>query len=166
MVFIARVPVIQNSFLRHNSVNNTTAEAGQVVYLSGDQQVSVVSGTGNTPYGFLLQKIKAEISGMPAGYRTAADHGSSDAFTGDPVGVAHLGIYDTTQYVLDAGETTFTAGELLYADAASNKGKVVNGASGDVAQEGGSDKVVAIVQNSLSASAITAGAALRIKLLI
>lgn len=161
MVFIPRDPVVQNQFLKHDSASGV-AVAGEIVYLSGDQTVAPVSGTGNEPYGFLLQAVKTEISGLPTGYRTPADLGSSDAFVGDPVGVAHLGIYDTTAYVLDANKTTFTAGEKLYADVTT--AKLVNGTTGSVA--GAGSPAVAIAQNSLSAAAVTAGALLRVKLLI
>ena len=167
MVFIPRDPVMQNQFCTHDSSQGTTASAGQVIYLSGNQLVAVVSGTGNEPYGFLLQSVKSEISGMPAGWRTPADMGSSDAFTGDPVGVAHEGLYDTTQYVLDSAKSTITAGEMLYADVAT--AKLVNGTNGSDGSSGvagSGSPAIAVAQNSLSASAITAGTLLRVKLLI
>ena len=111
MVFIPRDPVVQNSFLVFDTANGqTTATAGAVVSLSGDELVEVVSGTGTFPYGFLMQGVKAESAAHPTGFRLPGDLGSSDAFTGDPVAVAHLGVYDTTHY--ETAET-YTAGTNL-----------------------------------------------------
>jgi hypothetical protein len=156
MVFIPRDPVMQNQFLVHDSSKGTTATAGAVVSLSASEKVEVVSGTNTVPYGFLMQNVKAESSAHPTGFRLPGDLGSSDAFTGDPVGVAHLGLYDTTFY--DTAEV-YVAGALLGVTA---EGKVTNNGSGnDVATAN-----VAVAQNSLDATAVAAGQSLRIKLLI
>lgn len=155
MVFIPRDPVMQNQFLVHDSDKGSTATAGAVVSLSASEKVEVVSGTNTTPYGFLMQNVKAESSAHPTGFRLPGDLGSSDAFTGDPVGVAHLGLYDTTFY--DTADT-FTAGDALYSDDA---GKVtVNAGSGALAVQ------VATAQNTLDSTQVAAGENLRIKLLI
>lgn len=156
MVFIPRDPVSQNQFLTHDSTWENTATAGAVVALTGDELVAPVSGTTYDPYGFLMQNVKTESSAHPTGFRLPGDLGSSDAFTGDPVGVAHLGIYDTTHY--DTAET-YTAGAVLTVAA---DGAVTNESSG---QEVNSTQV-AIAQNSLDANAVAAGQNLRIKLLI
>ena len=156
MVFIPRDTVMQNQFLVHDSSKGTTATAGAVVSLSASEKVEVVSGTNTAPYGFLMQNVKAESSAHPTGFRLPGDLGSSDAFTGDPVGVAHLGLYDTTFY--DAAET-YTAGALL---GVTGEGKVTNNGSGnDVSATN-----VAVCQNSLDATQVAAGASLRIKILI
>jgi len=172
MVFIPRDPVVQNQFLTHDSrYGNTTATAGCVVVLTGDELVQCVSGSTSTaqghPFGFLMQNVKAESSAHPTGFRLPGDLGSSDAFTGDPVAVAHLGIYDTTYYDTTA---TYTAGDKL---GSTTAGRVTPmGGSNDVAfpSAGGFDDVmldvVAICQNSLSATQVAAGEKLRIKLLI
>ncbi len=157
MVFIPRDPVIQNQFLVHDSSQGLGTEtAGCVVFLSGDQLVACVSGSGNAPYGFLMQNVKAESSAHPTGFRLPGDLGSSDAFTGDPVAVAHLGLYDTTHY--DTAET-FTAG-----------GSLTTGANGRLTNEGAgaqtNSTVIAIAQNTLNAAAVAAGDQLRVKLLI
>lgn len=155
MVFIPRDPVVQNQFLTHDSTWDDTATAGAVVALTGDELVAPVSGTGFDPYGFLMQNVKTESSAHPTGFRLPGDLGSSDAFTGDPVGVAHLGIYDTTHY--NTG-TTYTAGVEL-----------TTGAAGVVTPTGVSEvnaDVIAIAQNSLDSTAVAAGQNLRIKLLI
>ncbi len=165
MVFIPRDPVMQNQFLTHDTGNgNTTATAGCVIVLTGDELVQCVSGTSEgEPYGFLMQNIKAESSAHPTGFRLPGDLGSSDAFTGDPVAVAHFGIYDTTYYNTD--QTSYTAGQNLSVD---SEGKVTfdqdvqNFSSFTTV---GAD-VVAVAQNSLTAAQIAAGEKLRIKLLI
>lgn len=155
MVFVPRDPVMQNQFLTHDSSKSTTLTAGAVVYLSGDELVSVVTGTNTAPYGFLMQNVKAESSAHPTGFRLPGDLGSSDAFTGDPVGVAHLGLYETTHYNT---ATTYTAGTSL-----------TTGSSGKVTPTGVSQvntTVVAVCQNTLSAAQVAAGKGLRIKLLV
>lgn len=170
MVFIPRDPVMQNQFLVHDSTKGSTATAGAVVSLSGDELVQVVTGTINQPYGFLMQNVKAESSAHPTGFRLPGDLGSSDAFTGDPVAVAHFGLYDTTHYNT---ATTYTAGNLL---------GVMTGGTGKVTPVGTSSldfddvqgvsntdtqrNIVAVCQNTLSAAAVAAGTKLRIKLLI
>lgn len=156
MVFIPRDPVVQNQFLVHDSSKGSTATAGAAVALSGDELVEVVSGSNTTPYGFLMQNVKAESSAHPTGFRLPGDLGSSDAFTGDPVAVAHLGLYDTTHY--DTTQT-YTAGNKL--QAAANGAVTPSGSGNEVNSD-----VIAIAQNSLSASAVSAGEKLRIKLLI
>jgi hypothetical protein len=161
MVFIPRDPVMQNQFLVHDSSQGDGTEtAGSVVYLSGDELVAVVSGVGNVPYGFLMQNVKAESSAHPTGFRLPGDLGSSDAFTGDPVAVAHYGIYDTTYY--DTADT-YTAGDWL---GVSDTGRVSKTNMLDIVStvSGGTD-YVAIAQNTLGATAVAAGTNLRIKLL-
>ena len=156
MVFIPRDPVVQNQFLTHDSTFSATATAGALVALTGDELVAVASGSpGGDPFGFLMQNVKAESSAHPTGFRLPGDLGSSDAFTGDPVGVAHLGIYDTTHYETS---TTYTAGDSLTTAA---DGVVTAGGVNEV-----NSTAVAIAQNSLDAAAVAAGQKLRIKLLI
>lgn len=155
MVFIPRDPVMQNQFLVHDSGAGSTATAGSVVYLSGDQLVAVVTGTNTAPYGFLMQNVKAESSAHPTGFRLPGDLGSSDAFTGDPVAVAHLGLYDTTHYNT---ATTYAAGDRLTVAAG---GRVTPTGTNEI-----NGTVVAVCQNSLSSGAVAAGQKLRIKLLI
>ncbi|MBD3260365.1 MAG: hypothetical protein GF334_01585 [Candidatus Altiarchaeales archaeon] len=156
MVFIPRDPVVQNQFLVHDSSKGTTATAGAAVSLSASEKVETVSGSNTKPYGFLMQNVKAESSAHPTGFQLPGDLGSSDAFTGDPVGVAHLGLYDTTHY--DTTQT-YTAGDQLQVAA---DGKVTPSGSGN---ELHSD-VVAVAQNTLDSNAVSAGRNLRIKLLI
>ena len=168
MVFIPRDPVVQNQFLAHDSTKGSTATAGSVVSLSGDELVQIVSGTNTYPYGFLMQNVKAESSAHPTGFRLPGDLGSSDSFTGDPVAVAHLGVYDTTHYNT---ATTYTAGDLLgVMTGGTGKVTVLGVTSLDFATKNGIDtddhNVVAVAQNTLNAAAVAAGTKLRIKLLI
>ncbi len=156
MVFIPRDPVMQNMFLVHDSSKGTTATAGAVIALSGDQLVEVVSGTNTKPYGFLMQSVQAESSAHPTGFRLPGEMGSSSAFTGDPVGVAHLGLWDSTHY--DTAET-YTAGGLLQTAA---NGTVTPSGSGQVLHA----DLVGICQNTLSSAQVAAGVKLRVKLLI
>ncbi len=163
MVFIPRDPVVQNQFLVHDSSQGDgTESAGCVVYLSDDEKVACVSGTDGEPYGFLMQNVKAESSAHPTGFRLPGDLGSSDAFTGDPVGVAHFGIYDTTYY--NTGDT-FTAGDNLKVDANGRVTVDVSPINFSTFETVGAD-VVAVAQNSLDATQVAAGEKLRIKLLI
>lgn len=159
MVFIPRDPVSQNQFLVHDtSKGDGTESAGCVVYLSGDQLVACVSGSvgsGQRPYGFLMQNVKAESSAHPTGFRLPGDLGSSDAFSGDPVAVAHLGIYDTTYYNT---ATTYTAGVNLTVAA---NGKVTPTGVNEV-----NATIVGVAQNTLNAAAVAAGEKLRVKLII
>jgi hypothetical protein len=171
MVFIPRDPVVQNSFLVHDTSNGqTVATAGAVVALSGDELVEVVSGTNTFPYGFLMQNVKAESSAHPTGFRLPGDLGSSDAFTGDPVSVAHGGLYDTTYY--DTTET-YNAGDLLGVTSAGRvtpldgSNDIVFATKNGIANaDAPTLNVVAVCQNTLNAAAVAAGSRLRIKLLI
>ncbi len=169
MTFIPRDPVSQNQFLVHDSTLGTIATAGAVVSLSASEKIQVVSGTDTHPYGFLMQNVKAESSAHPTGFRLPGDLGSTDAFTGDPVAVAHLGLYDTTFYDTTA---TYQFGDLLGVTEAGKVTPMDDGVSAvDFNDKNGltaadSDRVVAVCQNSLDATAVAAGTALRIKLLI
>lgn len=155
MVFIPRDPVMQNQFLVHDSSKGSTATAGAVISLSASEKIEVVSGTNTVPYGFLMQNVKAESSAHPTGFRLPGDLGSSDAFTGDPVGVAHLGLYDTTFYATGG---SYTAGDDLFAEAGGKLSASAGSAPFDI--------VIAVCQNSLTSAQVSAGASLRVKLLI
>jgi len=102
-----------------------------------------------------MQSVKAESSAHPTGFRLPGDLGSSDAFAGDPVAVAHLGLYDTTFYNT---ATTYEYGDRL--SVAANGRVTVTGVN-EV-----NDTVVAIAQNTLDSTAVAAGSNLRIKLLL
>lgn len=165
MTFQVRHPLVENQF---SSFDATTSEtlpvaAGVLVKIVGETSdgralVDVVSdASADQIYGWLMQKVREESSELPPGYRFPSDMGSSDAFLGDPVGVA-MGagaVYETDQYV-DNGADGIAAGTLLYCD---DDGKLED-------TQTDSGPLVAIAMNSLSAADVTNGKMLRIKALL
>ena len=134
-------------------VGGVLAYAGAVCYLVNDaaNQDAIVdlyndsdtyTSPENSPFGFLMQKVKTGYHQVhPAGYYMPGDLGSSDVIaqpkynsTGvlsgskyAPVGVAHLGIWDTVHYNVDtAGTTVMKPGDILYPDKTDDEGKVNN----------------------------------------
>ena len=125
-MFIPRHPVVENQFCQFavSSGTATTAGAGGVLAYAGsacylddslaDGTVKIYAANENKPcFGFLMQKVKAGYHSIhPAGFVLPGDLGSSDviaqpsydsngAINGSkpaPVGVAHLGIWDTIHY--------------------------------------------------------------------
>lgn len=159
MTFKAREPVLEIQFLQHDPASATSLPlpAGRLMYIVGDGLVDVVTtAASQTPVGWLMQKIKAAYTDLPTGAVFRGDLGSSDAFKGDPVGIASLGIYETDQYV-DEASNGITAGTLLYCD---NDGKLSD-TNADTAPA-----AAAIALRSLSAAKCAAGALLLIKALI
>lgn len=140
-------------------VGGVLAYAGAVCYLvhAASNQDAIVNiytdtapadnGGQRDPFGFLMQKVKLGYHQVhPAGFMMPGDLGSSDvvampsydadgAINGSkkaPVGVAHLGIWDTVHYTVDtSGTDYFHPGEKLYvASGAGNAGgKVTNGST-------------------------------------
>lgn len=162
-MFKPRNPNVQDAQLRHHEASGTAA-AGCVVYLAGDQAVACVSASGNEPFGFLGQDVLAEPSNLPKGFRFPGQLGSSDAYLGEPVMVAHSeGTYETTQYKLASG---CTAGDKLYAiiESGADNGKLINSTSGPVAPNNSSPKVCAIALATLTADDAAAEKPLLIKL--
>lgn len=161
-MFIPRHPVVQNQFCSYgsqtasstNGVGGVVAYAGSVVYLdeSAANEEPIVykmaySASAYTPFGFIMQKVKTGYHQVhPVGFYMPGDLGSSDVIaqpsysaagviTGTkavPVGVAHLGIWDTVHYTCiktsAAGVSTVTTkmapGVSLFA--AADEGKVTN----------------------------------------
>ena len=165
MTFQVRHPVVESQFASFDASTGEASPipAGRLVRITGTTSdgrvlVDVVSdSSAQTIYGWLMQKVKSEYSGMPSGFRFKSDLGSTDAFLGDPVGVA-MGpgaIYETDQYV-DNGSDGITAGALLYAD---DDGKLE-----DTNTDSG--PAVAIALQTLTSSETGAGAMLRIKALV
>jgi len=124
-------------------IGGVVAYAGSVVYLDAAavneepivKKMTRAAGTGSglPAFGFLMQKVKTGYHQVhPAGFVMPGDQGSSDviaqpaysvagAITGTkaaPVGVAHLGIWDTVHYTSTcvAGVPTvkMTPGASLY----------------------------------------------------
>lgn len=206
-MFIPRHPVVENQFCSYTSQTATAAAgiggviayAGSVVFLDSAavNQEPIVKKMSYTdragvPFGFLMQKVKTGYHQVhPAGFYMPGDLGSSDviaqpSYTGAgvingtkavPVGVAHLGIWDTVHYTSLGGAAAATAllpGDSLYA--ACDNAKVTNGAvgdsDGDTAGEYCNSTVVARVVKGASAAKASANInnttlyPIRIKLLI
>lgn len=159
MTFKAREPVIEIQFLQHDpaSVTVMPLPAGRLMRVVGDGLVDVITtAASQTPVGWLMQKIKAAYTDLPSGAVFRGDLGSSDAFLGDPVGIASLGIYETDQYV-DEASNGIAGGVLLYCD---NDGKLSD------SNADGAAAPAALALRSLTAAQCTAGAMLLIKALI
>ena len=217
-MFIPRHPVVEDQFCSYAEQTGTAAEgvggviayAGTVVYLDEDAvneesmvKKMVYDASPFTPFGFLMQKVKTGYHQVhPAGYYMPGDLGSSDAIaqpkynaTGSivgtkavPVGVSHLGIWDTVHYIAlgtggSSGVSTVPSaaikpGQSLYA--AQDEGKVTNSTvnAGSAAvyngeQVCGADPAaVAVVVKGASVAKATANIAnttlypIRIKLLV
>lgn len=164
-MFIPRHPVVENQFCSYAEsdsfgsagVGGVVAYAGSVVYLDPDatNEEAMVKkmehGVSEAPFGFLMQKVKVGYHSVhPTGFVMPGDLGSSDAIaqplynaTGDitghksvPVGVAHLGIFDTVHYTCEMSDGTvsskMTPGQSLYP--ASYQARVTNN-SGSVAAD-------------------------------
>lgn len=166
MVLQLRHPLIEDQFC---SFNEDTAEslpipAGRLVRIvgmttNGRPVVDLVSdSSAQVVFGWLMQKIKAESVELPPHFRFRGDFGSSDAYVGDPVAVAHGpgAVYETTEYV-DEGSDGITAGTLLYCD---DDGKL----SDTNADSAASAAAIAMV--TLTAAQCAAGRLLMIKALV
>lgn len=166
MTFQVRHPLVENQFSSFDSSTGETlpVPAGKLVRIVGETSdgralVDVITdASAQTVYGWLMQKVKGESSELPPGFRFKSDMGSSDAFSGDPVGVA-MGpgaVYETDQYV-DEGSDGISAGTLLYCD---DDGKLsdTNADSAPAA--------AAVATQSLTAAEAAAGKMLRIKALV
>lgn len=191
-MFIPRHPVTENQFCSYTSlsgsnytggIGGTLASAGAVVYISGwdsvngRAMVSIVTASGQDPYGFLGQKVKMGYHDVhPYYWMKREDFGSSDAIANPwivsgsqigvkptPVMVAQGGIWDTTCYDLLMGQAV-NAGSKLYVS--SNGGGKVTAKAADAVDNSATGHV-AISESYLSATDVAAGVkALRIKLLI
>lgn len=159
-MFIPRHPVVENQFCSYaedsafgsSGTGDVVAYAGSVVYLdpaatNEEPMVKMMAdGVSEAPFGFLMQKVKVGYHSVhPSGFVMPGDLGSSDAIaqplynasgaiTGHksvPVGVAHLGIFDTVHYICEGTGGTasekMAPGQSLYA--ASYQARVSNNSS-------------------------------------
>lgn len=202
-MFIPRHPVVENQFCSYASqtgsgaagIGGVIAYAGSVVYLdpaaANEEPIvkKMAHDVSEAPFGFSMQKVKTGYHQVhPAGFMMPGDLGSSDAIaqplydatgtiTGTkavPVGVAHLGIWDTVHYTSVGGTTKVTPGEALFpaADEAKVTASTVNSDGTDTAGERCSTVTVARVVKGASAAKATANIAnttlypIRIKLLV
>ena len=168
-MFLLRHPAQEVQFFKFTSspTEDRPIAAGRLVRLVGDRTVDTVSDASDSTHrtvGWLMQKIKDTYTDFPQGFLMRSDHGSSDAFPGDPVGVAcgAGAIYETDQYV-DEGADGITYGTLLYPD---DDGKLsdTNADSADTIH--GVNGAVAVALNSLTATQCAAGEMLLIQALI
>jgi hypothetical protein len=181
-MFIPRHPVIENQFCQFATSSGaaTTAGAGGVLAYAGsacyldtdasDGTVKIYAANENKAcFGFLMQKVKAGYHAIhPAGFMLPGDLGSSDviaqpsynssgAITGSkpaPVGVAHLGIWDTIHYY---GSGALAGGTKLYVRQSSLSELCDSGASQNTQTTPiGGDGWVATVVKGASAAQVTA----------
>jgi len=158
-MFIPRHPVVENQFCSYGAqtanatgVGAVVAYAGSVLWLdpAATNQEPIVykmaySASPYTPFGFAMQKVKTGYHQVhPTGFMMPGDLGSSDVIAqpsydsnGDiegtkevPLGVAHLGIWDTVHYtckmtasVIGSGDN-MNPGDVLRA--AADEAKVTN----------------------------------------
>lgn len=206
-MFIPRQPVVENQFCSYAEQTATAAAgiggviayAGSVVYLdpaAANEEPLVkkmAHGVTEVPFGFIMQKVKTGYHQVhPAGFYMPGDLGSSDVIaqpkynasgtiTGTksaPVGVAHLGIWDTVHYTCTGGTTPsakMTPGQALYAAADNAKitnSTVASDGTDDVNGERCSEVVVARVMKGASLAKCSANInnttlyPIRIKLLV
>ena len=161
-MFIPRHPVVENQFCSYGAqvatstagVGGVVCYAGTVVYLdataTNEEPIvykMVYDSTPFVPFGFAMQKVKTGYHQVhPTGYMMPGDLGSSDviaqpdydangAIQGTkeiPLGIAHLGIWDTVHYtclktsssLVSTPSAAIVPGEALYA--AADQGKVTN----------------------------------------
>jgi len=123
-MFIPRHPVVQNQFCQFygqttvsGGAGDVLAYAGSVCYLDDSQTDATVkifvANETKYAFGFLMQKVKTGYHSIhPAGFMMPGDLGSSDVIAQPsynangqingskpaPVGVAHLGVWDTIHY--------------------------------------------------------------------
>lgn len=195
-MFIPRHPVIENQFCQFNTTSTTTgagavlAYAGSVCYLdtsAADSTVKIYAANENKiAFGFLMQKVKVGYHSIhPAGFFMPGDLGSSDVIAQPsynssgvingtrtvPVGVAHLGIWDTIHYY---GSGALNAGTSLYVRQTATSELCDDGATQNTQTtlQDGAAGVLARIVKGASAAQVTANNAnttlypIRVKLLV
>jgi len=169
-MFIPRHSVVENQFCSYTESNtfggagtgDVVAYAGSVVYLdpaaaNEEPMVKAMAGVvTQAPFGFMMQKVKVGYHNVhPTGFVMPGDLGSSDAIAQPlyntagaivghksvPVGIAHLGIFDTVHYICEAAGGTASAkmapGQSLYA--ASYQARVTNSSNNTPADDATGD---------------------------
>ena len=164
-MFIPRHPVVENQFCSYGDQTGTSTAgiggvvcyAGAAVYLysaaiNQEPIVYKMVYDSNKPaaFGFAMQKVKTGYHQVhPTGFMMPGDLGSSDVIAQPdydangniqgtkevPLGVAHLGIWDTVHYtclktsadLVSTPTAAILPGEALYASA--DEGKVTNSTS-------------------------------------
>ncbi len=164
MTFILRHPAQEIQFLKFTSSPGETRPipAGRLVRMTDDRTVDTVAdaaAAAQFPIGWCMHKIKDTYSDFPANFRLRGDLGSTDAFPGDPVGIAAGpgAVYETDQYV-DESSDGIDAGTKLYVD---DDGKL-----SDTDSDSATDGATAVALNTLTATQTAAGDMLLIKALV
>jgi len=185
-MFIPRHPVVENQFCSYGAqtgsgsagVGGVVCYAGSVLYLdstAANQEPIVFKKTakGTGEFGFAMQKVKTGYHQVhPTGFMMPGDLGSSDviaqpdydaqgAIEGTkeaPLGVAHLGIWDTVHYTCKMSAAAIVAnfemapGDQLFCSA--DEAKVTNSdVEGTTAADGDaldSSEVVGVVVKGAS----------------
>ncbi len=180
-MFIPRHPVVENQFCQFwgqttvsGGAGDVLAYAGSVCYLdtsAADSTVKIyVANENKKAFGFLMQKVKTGYHSVhPAGFTMPGDLGSSDVIAQPsydsngqidgtkpaPVGVAHLGIWDTIHYY---GSGALNAGTTLFVRQSSISELCDSGATENTQTtlQDGTAGVIAIVMKGASAAQVTA----------
>lgn len=178
-MFIPRHPVIENQFCQLATTSGSTGAGGVIAYAgsacyldssSNESTVKIFAANEDIDiFGFLMQKVKEGYHSIhPAGMTLPGDLGSSDVIAqpsynsngviagtkAAPVGVAHLGIWDTIHYY---GSGVLRAGRQLYVRQSSLSELCDDGASQNTQTTdiGGSGWVATVLKGA-SAAQVTA----------
>jgi len=177
-MFIPRHPVVENQFCQFATTTSSggtgdvLAYAGSACYLDTSQNDSVVkiyaANENAQCFGFLMQKVKNGYYAVhPAGFMMPGDLGSSDVIAQPsydangqingsklaPVGVAHLGIWDTIHYY---GSAALTAGTAMFVRQSSLSELCDAGATENTQTNTALTGVLAYVMKGASAAQVTA----------
>jgi len=168
-------------------VGGVVCYAGSVVKLDSDAAnqepivFKMVHGDGEADvqhaFGFAMQKVKMGYHQVhPTGFMMPGDLGSSDVIAqpdydsnGDiqgtkeaPLGVAHLGIWDTVHYTCDMTDSVIGAGDNMNPDdmlyPAADEAKVTNGADDSVGTPATDKANGARIADSLPVAKVMKGA--------
>ena len=176
-MLIAREPVLENSFCKHDWAQNTPMHAGSPIVCPQGAVATIVGCDGETaivqmmtsatqiPFGFLMQEVQTDYDHryIPWQGMHPRDIGTQRCFVGDPIGVAHHGVYTTNVYDTDV---QINAGDFLYASASGTLAK--NTGAGYCTVSGSYNNLhpVAVAMNTLTVPRLESGRHLHIKLLI
>ncbi len=193
-MFIPRHPVVENQFCQFygqttvsGGSGDVMAYAGSVCYLDDSQADATVkiytANENKRAFGFLMQKVKTGYHSVhPAGFYMPGDLGSSDVVAQPsydsnghingtkpaPVGVGHLGIWDTIHYYGSGG---LNAGTAMYVRQSSMSEICDSGATNNT-QTTADGGILAYVMKGASAAQVTANVAnttlypIRVKILV
>lgn len=175
-MFIPRHPVVENQFCQFaettisGGTGDVLAYAGSACYLDDSQTDATVkifaADEDKECFGFLMQKVKAGYHAIhPVGFVLPGDLGSSDVIAQPkydnngrivgtkpaPVGVAHLGVWDTIHY--HNGGNALNAGTIL--GIRKNSMSELTGQSANMNSRT-SNQSVAIVLKGASAAQVSA----------